>query len=343
MPNLRRSMLGVSAGLAVAVGAVLLLDPGIGAEARAAGLESAQPVFLLLALLCTGVALLTDAWSLLVLARVFKPTAARGRVMSIALESQLLGGVTSFGGLEIPYQIVMLKRNGLTGAEATAVVVVKGFVHILLLAVVALMALLPWIASPVTSIQSIVVVAVAAVLLALWLVWRFGVRDSSSRTSAKQGARARVEKLVDAVRLVGRGSPRNLVALLVLQVAHWAAMFAILLFVLLALGWHGAVMPVVTGQAVIQVLMPLSPLPGGAGIAEVSYLALIGPLTAPVIHVSSLVLWRVFTWVVPVAVGAAFFGIRALRLAGGLRSDRYIPQSLEPPVQPSWGDGHGPG
>jgi uncharacterized protein (TIRG00374 family) len=86
-------------------------------------------------------------------------------------------------------------------------------------------------------------------------------------------------------------------------------MFAVLVFVLHALGWRGSVVPIITGQAVMQVLMPLSPLPGGAGVAEFSYLALIGPSLAESMVVSSLVLWRLFTWVVPVGLGALALGI----------------------------------
>jgi uncharacterized protein (TIRG00374 family) len=103
------------------------------------------------------------------------------------------------------------------------------------------------------------------------------------------------------------------VELVVLQLVYWVAMFGVLLFVLRALGWRGSVVPIITGQAVMQVLMPLSPLPGGAGVAEISYLALIGPSTPAAIRVSSLVLWRVATWLLPVALGAVMLGHRGVR------------------------------
>ena len=54
--------------------------------------------------------------------------------------------------------------------------------------------------------------------------------------------------------------------------------------------------------------MPLSPLPGGAGVAEFGYLELIGSETPPGIRVSSLILWRTATWVIPVAIGALALG-----------------------------------
>ena len=82
-----------------------------------------------------------------------------------------------------------------------------------------------------------------------------------------------------------------------------------------ALGWRGSIVPLITGQAVMQLLMPLSPLPGGAGVAELSHMALIGPSTPDSKHVSSLVLRRLFTRVIPVAAGAVSLGLRGARRA----------------------------
>jgi len=87
-------------------------------------------------------------------------------------------------------------------------------------------------------------------------------------------------------------------------------MISILICVLHALGWRGPIAPIITGQAVMQVLMPLSPLPGGAVVAESSCLVLIGPSTPESMHVSSLILGRFFTWVIPVAVGGISRGAR---------------------------------
>jgi hypothetical protein len=50
-------------------------------------------------------------------------------------------------------------------------------------------------------------------------------------------------------------------------------------------------------------------------VAELSYLALIGPSTPDSIHVPSLVLWRLFTWVILLAVGAVSLGMRGARRA----------------------------
>ena len=91
---------------------------------------------------------------------------------------------------------------------------------------------------------------------------------------------------------------------------YWVAMFAIIPLILIGLGWHGRPFSIITGQAVLQVIMPLSPLAGGAGVAELGYLALIGPSAAETIRVPSLILWRLCTWLIPVAIGGLAFLVK---------------------------------
>jgi len=315
VPNMGRMLLGMAVGLGVGIAVILIFNPHIGTQIKDAERATTQPFYLLLALLCMAVAIAADAWSLLVLARVFVPQIARGPVVATALESHLIGGATSFGGFEMPYQVVMLRRAGLSGYEATSVVILKGVVHTLLLAVVAVLAVLPWTDSPITSLQRWVVLGVTCTLLVVSLTAWLQLRRPSLRSVLPKRLHASFDQIVAAARAFGAASRRQVAALFVLQFVYWVALFAVLICVLHALGWRGSVVPIVTGQAVMQVLMPLSPLPGGAGVAELSYLALIGPETPPSIHVSSLVLWRLFTWVLPVGVGALSFGIRGSRHA----------------------------
>ncbi len=61
--------------------------------------------------------------------------------MLLSLRANFVGGTTSFGGVEIPYQAFSLRRQGLTLPEATSVILVKGVVHTSVLVLVALTAL----------------------------------------------------------------------------------------------------------------------------------------------------------------------------------------------------------
>jgi len=310
VPSMWRMLLGMVGGLGVGIVVILIANPHIARDVQDAQRASVQPIYLLAALACVGVVLLTDAWSLLVLARVFEPHIPRRPVVQTALESHLIGGATSFGGFEIPYQIVMLRRGHLTGSQAMSVVIFKGLVHTLILAVVALLSLLPWVDSPISPLQRWLLLGATAALLLVWVVVWLWLRRPYGRAFVPKKLHGRLDELIEAARAFGAASRRTLVELVTLQLVYWVAMFAILIFVLHALGWRGSIVPLITGQAVMQVLMPLSPLPGGAGVAELSYLALIGPSTPDSIHVSSLVLWRLFTWVIPVAVGALSLGLR---------------------------------
>ena len=315
VPSLWKMLLGTAGGLSVGIAAILIINPHIATDVHNAQRASVQPGYLLLALLCVAVVIVTDAWSLLILARVFEPHIERRPVVSTALESHLIGGATSFGGFEIPYQIVMLRRGGLTGSQAMSVVIFKGLVHTLLLAIVALVSLLPWTDSPITSLQRWLLLGATGALLLVWVAVWLWVQRPMGRAFVPKKLHGKLDELVEAARAFGVASRRTIAGLVGLQLLYWIAMFAILICVLHALGWRGSIVPIITGQAVMQVLMPLSPLPGGAGVAELSYLALIGPSTPESIHISSLVLWRLFTWVIPVAAGAVSLGLRGARRA----------------------------
>jgi len=315
MPSFWRLVLSMALGLGVGLAVIFIVNPHIANEVHNAQRASVRPVYLLLALACTVLAIATDAWSLLLLARVLQPRIERRPVVSTALEAHLIGGATSFGGFEIPYQIVMLRRGDLSGSQAMSVVVFKGLVHTVILALVALVSLLPWTDSPITSLQRWLLLGATGLVFAVWLVAWLWLRRPLGRALVPARLHDKLDELIAAARSFGVASRGAIFGLVGLQLVYWVAMFSILICVLHALGWRGPIAPIISGQAVMQVLMPLSPLPGGAGVAEFSYLALIGPSTPVSMHVSSLILWRFFTWVIPVAVGAVSLGARGARRA----------------------------
>ena len=81
----------------------------LGPQIAKTDLGNARYRFLALAGLCLVVVLLTEAFTLVVIARALCPRASTWGVFGVAFESLLVGGATSFGGLEIPYQIVRLR------------------------------------------------------------------------------------------------------------------------------------------------------------------------------------------------------------------------------------------
>ena len=68
VPSLWKMLLGMAGGLGVAVAVILIANPHIATDVHNAQRASVQPGYLLLALLCVAVVIVTDAWSLLILA-----------------------------------------------------------------------------------------------------------------------------------------------------------------------------------------------------------------------------------------------------------------------------------
>jgi len=172
-----------------------------------------------------------------------------------------------------PLPDVLLHRLGMSLSEASSVVLIKGLVHTSVLAAVATIALLP-LGSPRSRTSS----ATSSWWWSarcdhlgpgrLWLSRPVGLDSCPVRAPP-------VDEFRSAIRPSGRRRPldRPLVAL---QFVYWLFMFALIPLILHSLGWRGDLAPIIVGQAVLQILMPFSPLPGGAGVAEFGYLELIG-------------------------------------------------------------------
>ncbi len=308
----RRLILNLAAGLAAAAVVVVIAGSRLGPQIAQTDLGSADYRYLALAGLCLVIVLLTEAFTLVVIARALCPKASTWGVFGVAFESLLVGGATSFGGLEIPYQVVRLRYSGLTASQATSAVIVKGLIHTSLLVIVAAVALVPAIGTRLTHLQRWVLIGVILAVLAGWII-------AALWTQKPVGTRllpGRVRKYTDSFReanlVLLHAGWRAIVGTVTLQAVYWVAMFSIIPLILMALGYQGGLLNVIIAQAALQVIMPFSPLPGGAGIAELGYLGLIGASVPADIRVSSLVLWRVFTWLVPIAVGAVAIGVRVV-------------------------------
>ena len=305
--------LGLVFGIATGVAVVLLVNPHVGHDLEQASRAATQPIYLVFTLLTLLVALAADAGTLVLLVRALCGPVEVAPVAGIAFESHLVGGATSFGGLEIPYQIVLLRTRGLNVSEASSIVLVKGLIHTSVLAVVAVIALRPAAHSPITSLQRWLLLGVVCTLLVVWVVGWLWLKRPLGLSIMPERVGRRVGDFRQATAVLRQAGWRVQSGVVGLQLLYWVSMFAIIPLILHALGWRGPVMPLVIGQAVLQVLMPFSPLPGGAGVAEFGYLELIGPSLPPDLRVASLVLWRVTTWVIPMALGAVALGLRVSR------------------------------
>ncbi|NLE73075.1 MAG: flippase-like domain-containing protein [Actinobacteria bacterium] len=308
-----RLIISMAAGLAIGVAIILFVSPPVEQDIEQVVLATRAPVYLIIAVLATFVLLAADAWSLVVLVRVIRPEVVWWRVFGVTLEANLVGGATSFGGIEIPYQIVALRMLGLRLSEATSAVMVKGVMHTSVLVVAALMAFIPISGSPITPLQRWILLGVLGSLLVLWVVGTLWTRKPLGLSLLPEPIRRRVRSFVEALSVFRTAGWDVMLKMIGLVFIYWVGMFSLIPLILLALGYRGALLPIIVGQAVLQVLMPLSPLPGGAGVAEFGYLELIGPSTPGSIRVASLILWRILTWILPVALGGLAMGLRGIK------------------------------
>jgi len=308
-----RLLVGLGVGLGVAILVVLLVAPHVGKDIRQATRAATQPFWLLMTMLALAVLLLADAASLVVLVRRLRRGVSVFWSGEVAFESHLVGGATSFGGLEIPYQMYLLRGLRLSLSEASSVVLIKGLVHISVLVGVATIALLPFGISIVTPLQRYIIVAVLGVLVVVWMAGAVWLAKPIGVGLLPLRVRRWANDFRHATQTLRDGGPRLIVPLVLLQLVYWVAMFSLIPLILHALGWRGPLAPIIVGQAVLQILMPFSPLPGGAGVAEFGYLGLIGQSVPADLVVPSLVLWRLCTWIIPMVLGAIALGIRTTR------------------------------
>jgi uncharacterized protein (TIRG00374 family) len=326
----RRLILNLAAGLVAAAVVIILAGSRLGPQIAQTDLGNARYEYLVLAALCMIVVLLTEAFTLVVIARSIAPRASRWGVFGVAFESLLVGGATSFGGLEIPYQVVRLRYTGLTATQATSAVIVKGLVHTSLLVLVAAAALVPAIGTRLTHLQRWVIIAVILAVIAGWIIAALWTHKPVGMRLLPARVRKYTASFREANLILLHAGWRAIGLTVTLQAVYWVAMFSIIPLILMALGYEGGILHVIVAQAALQVIMPFSPLPGGAGIAELGYLGLIGATVPPDIRVSSLVLWRIFTWLLPLTVGALTIGVRVVINSRRARLSRREVSSVEP-------------
>jgi uncharacterized protein (TIRG00374 family) len=316
--------------LGAAAVVIVLAGSRLGPQITKANLGNPNYNYLALTTLALVVVLLTEAFTLVVIARALSPRASTWGIFGVALESLLVGGATSFGGLEIPYQVVRLRHSGLSTSQATSAVIVKGLVHTSLLIIVAGVALVPALGTRLTSLQRWILISVIIVVLVGWLVAALWTRKPVGMRLLPARVRKYTTQFREANLVLLHAGWKAIVETVALQALYWLAMFSIIPLTLKALGYNGGLLHVIIAQAALQVIMPFSPLPGGAGVAELGYLGLIGATVPADIRVSSLLYWRIFTWLIPMAVGAIAIGIRAIfsarRARAARRAAEHVPQ-----------------
>jgi glycosyltransferase 2 family protein len=302
-----RPLLGALLGLALS--GLALLFVGIWEEELPRRIEA---VPLLLALAAIVTAYMLQAAMLVVLLR---PQLGKVRIREMAgvyTAAVALGYMTPFGGAEMPYQVYAFHRRGLPVGAGSAVVITKGILSVSVLVSGALLGLLLLPAAALPETRALV--AAALFMVALWAAFGFLLGRAPRRTEAGDTAgsqrwpRRFFSDLREGFMILWRRQPRSVAACAGLMVLYWAVTVCVGPLALMAAGWSGAWAPIVVDQLVLWALLPLSPTPGGSGVAELGFAAFVGHHASGGVLIGGLLIWRTITYLLPLLVGAFLAG-----------------------------------
>ena len=264
------------------------------------------------------------AWGLqgLVSAVLARPQlgALRVRDMTrIYLVGAFIGGISPVRGAEIPCEVFLLRRLGLSTGEGSTVIILKGLLSVTILALSALSALVA--TSRLPKVENPVFLVAALAIGGAWALAVFLIRRRSRRTLNKTAERvqrpgwhARISNFFADMR-------RSLVvlwhrehrALMLFGIAfmalYWAFRLSFGPLALMAAGWSGDWVPVVVAQLLISsFILPLAPTPGGSGATELSFATLLSAYASQAHLLSGLIIYAGLTHYLPTVVGAFFAG-----------------------------------
>ncbi len=272
------------------------------------------------------------AWVLqgVISAMLARPHLGRLKVrdmVRIYLAGAFIGGISPIRGAEIPYEVYLLSRLGLSAGEGTTVIVTRGLLNVLVLTLGALAALA--FTSGFPAIGNLPLLGAA---LALGGVWAFVVflirRRRRPRTPDTRGGgessradrwRERALEFLREVRgsfllLLRREHRTILLYSALIMVFYWAVRLSFGPLALMAGGWSGDWAPVVVAQLLLSsFVLPLAPTPGGSGAMELGFASLLTVYVASEDLSSGVVIYAGLTHYLPVIVGAFFVGRHLLR------------------------------
>ena len=271
------------------------------------------------------------AWVLqgVISALIARPHLGRLKVrdmVRIYLAGAFIGGISPIRGAEIPYEVYLLSRLGLSAGEGTTVIVTRGLLNVLVLTTGALAAL-----AFTSGLPKVGNLSLLGAALAVGGVWAFVIflvrrRRRTRQTETGEGEvsrterwRKRVLEFLKEVRssfllLLRRGHRKVLIYSVLLMIFYWGVRLSFGPLALMAGGWSGDWAPVVVAQLLLSsFILPLAPTPGGSGAMELGFASLLTVHVARENLSSGVVIYAGLTHYLPVIVGAFFVGRHLLR------------------------------
>jgi uncharacterized protein (TIRG00374 family) len=246
-----------------------------------------------------------------------------GDMARVYMAGGFVWGISPIKGAEIPYEVYLLKRLGLSAGEASTVVVTRVLLDIPVLILGAFGGLfltsnLPKVRTPTLLLAGLAIVGALATILFLaskGARWKLGGRKLSTGESGRWArGRAKTRRFFGEMRkslaLFWRQGYRvTLIYGCALTIVYWAFRVSFGPLALMATGWSGDWTPVVVAQLLLfSFVLPLTPTPGGSGAREVGFVALMPAYVPEGQLLSAIIVYAGLTHYLPVIVGAFFVG-----------------------------------
>jgi uncharacterized protein (TIRG00374 family) len=260
----------------------------------------------------------------LIVAVLAWPRLGRLRVLEasrVYMAGTFVAGVSPVRGAELPYEVYLLGRLGLSAGEGSTVVGTRLLLDVAVLTTATLcgLALNPALRGPTLhELLAAGLIVGAALALAVLLLRGKDRPESDGLRRYRPGwlaaGRAKVRVFIrDVRRSVAsyrrRGHREILACAVALTVVYWALRLSCGPLALMAVGWSGDWAPVVLAQLLLaSVILPLAPTPGGSGARELGLAALLSSHVPEGQLLSGIVVYTILTYYLPVSAGALLAG-----------------------------------
>jgi glycosyltransferase 2 family protein len=257
----------------------------------------------------------------LIVAVLARPWLERLRVLDtfrVYMAGTFVAGISPIRGAEIPCEVYLLKRLGLSTGEGSTVVGTRVMLDVAVLTPAALCGLaltagLPEVRNIELPLVGLAIAGTAAVVfLARGRSRVSGLRrDEPDRlTRAREkvyGFFGDVRRGIDSY--WRRGDRTTVAYAAALTIVYWAFRLSCGPLALMAVGWSGDWIPVILAQLLLaSLILPLAPTPGGSGARELGLAALLSAHVPEGQLLSGIVVYTGLTYYLPVVVGASFAG-----------------------------------
>src|SRR5215216_228980 len=263
-----------------------------------------------------------------VLARTQLKSLRVGDMVRVYKAGGFVWGISPIKGAEVPFEVYLLKRFGLSVGEGSTVVITRVLLDIVILTPASLGGLvltsnLPNVEHPPLLLEGSTIAGLMAAIILLIM---------RRRKPSPGGAGWRVRGQVKIFRFLRdmqrslalfsrRGYRATLIYGGIFTLVYWAFRLSMGPLALMAAGWSGDWIPVIVAQLLLfSLVLPLAPTPGGSGAREFGFAALMTAYVPQEQLLSGTIVYTGLAYYLPVIVGA-FFVSRQLRQGSPATAD----------------------